>query len=280
MAAPSFTVRRMTRPELDLAVAWARAEGWNPGLHDADAFFTTDPQGFFLGVLEGEPIGCVSTVAYNATFGFLGFYIVRPDFRGRGYGMQIWNAGMAYLGQRNVGLDGVVAQQENYKKSGFRLAYRNIRQEGTGGGTAPVAAIPLDQVSFEEVLAYDSALFPVPRPGFLKHWLRRPDGAARGLLRGGKLAGYGVIRACAKGHKIGPLFADDERAAEDLFQALASRVPGEPIYLDTPEVNPAAVALARRHDLTPVFETARMYTRTAPTVPLERVFGVTTFELG
>ena len=39
----------------------------------------------------------------------------------------IWNAAMDSLAGRNVGLDGVVAQQDNYRKSGFRLAYRNVR---------------------------------------------------------------------------------------------------------------------------------------------------------
>ncbi|HLA33082.1 MAG TPA: GNAT family N-acetyltransferase, partial [Pseudomonas sp.] len=29
----------MTRAEVDLAIDWAAAEGWNPGLHDADCFY-------------------------------------------------------------------------------------------------------------------------------------------------------------------------------------------------------------------------------------------------
>jgi hypothetical protein len=39
-------------------------------------------------------------------------------------------------------------------------------------------------------------------------------------------------------------------------------------------------ALAHGHGLAPVFETARMYTGAIRPVLLERVFGVTTFELG
>jgi hypothetical protein len=45
-------------------------------------------------------------------------------------------------------------------------------------------------------------------------------------------------------------------------------------------MNPAAVALAERHRMTIVFETARMYIGRAPDVPMHRLFGVTTFELG
>ena len=66
-------------------------------------------------------------------FGFLGFYLARPEHRGKGYGLEIWKAGMDYMGARNVGLDGVVAQQDNYRRSGFVYAYGNVRYEGALG---------------------------------------------------------------------------------------------------------------------------------------------------
>lgn len=283
MTVKNFNVRRMTREELDLAVDWAAAEGWNPGRHDADPFFAADPHGFFLGALNDEPIGCISAVVYDEAFGFLGFYIVRPEYRGQGYGIQIWNTGMAYLGKRNVGLDGVVAQQANYQKSGFKLAYRNIRYQGTAGALGQPQGghlVELTNVPFAELLAYDRSHFPAERPRFLRGWNQQPEGAALGVQRNGKLAGYGVLRPCRSGFKIGPLFADDERLAEELFAALTGRFPGAVVFLDTPEVNPAAVALARRYGMNPVFETARMYTKEPPDVPLSHIFGVTTFELG
>ncbi len=96
-----------------------------------------------------------------------------------------------------------------------------------------------------------------------------------------KLGGYGVIRACRSGYKIGPLFADSPELADSLFLALKSTVKAkEPIYLDTPEVNQAAVSLAKRYSLEVVFETARMYKGKRPDMPLHRVFGVTSFEVG
>src|SRR3989344_1657368 len=123
----TYQVKRMNRKDLDTAVEWAAKEGWNPGLYDADAFYTTDPNGFFMGYLNDEPVASISVVSYGNGFGFLGFYIVKPEHRGKGYGIKVWNEALKYLSSHNVGLDGVVAQQENYKKSGFKLAYRNIR---------------------------------------------------------------------------------------------------------------------------------------------------------
>src|SRR5258708_30911590 len=100
-------------PTFDIAVAsaddvkrmgdGAADEGWNPGNTDGLAFFAADPQGFLIGRVDGEPQLCISVVRYGAGFGFLGFYIARPQVRGQGYGIQIWRAGMARLAGRNVG---------------------------------------------------------------------------------------------------------------------------------------------------------------------------------
>jgi hypothetical protein len=91
---------------------------------------------------------------------------------------------------------------------------------------------------------------------------------------------YGVIRRCRTGFKVGPLFSETEEEADVLFRSLAAEAGGEPVFLDIPEPNPAAQALAARYGLSPVFETARMYRGPDPRLPLSRIFGITTFELG
>jgi hypothetical protein len=57
-------------------------------------------------------------------------------------------------------------------------------------------------------------------------------------------------------------------------------VGGGEVFLDVPEPNKQAIALAQALGLVPVFETARMYTGPIRPIKLERVFGVTSFELG
>lgn len=279
---PEFVIRPMSRPELDFAVDWAAAEGWNPGLHDTKAFYAADPEGFLLGLLDDQPIGCLAAVSYAGQFGFIGFYIVIPEQRGRGYGMRLWQAGMARLAGQTIGLDGVVAQQDNYKKSGFVWAYSNIRYAGRSRPGAVLPAVrPLSALPLETVLAYDRLCFPAQRAAFLQHWLHLPASPALGYVEQERLRGYGVIRPCRQGYKIGPLFADDATIAEALYTALVAAVaPDAPVYLDVPEVNAAALALAERFGMQAVFGTARMYAGPVPPLALERVFGVTTFELG
>ncbi len=284
MSGEEYEITTAGRDEVALAVEWAAAEGWNPGLADADCYFTADPQGFLVGLLDGEPVATISAVRYDG-FGFVGFYIVRPDRRGRGLGWRIWQAGMARLQGCNVGLDGVLAQQDNYRKSGFNLAWRNIRHQGVTAvaDRSSEEIVSLLSLSFEQVAQYDRPFFPAvrDRDAFLRRWLVQPGATALGVLRDGCLTGYGVVRPCRVGHKIGPLYADDATAAEALFQALAAAPPpGQPLFLDLPEPNGEALALARRHGMEPMFETARMYTGLAPALPVNRLFGVTSFEIG
>src|SRR4051812_26841802 len=139
-------IRNLRPEEISIAIDWAAAEGWNPGLADAACFAIPDAQGFFVGEIDGEPVATISCVNYDDRFAFLGFYIVRAELRGSGHGLQIWNAAIAHAGSHVIGLDGVVAQQDNYKKSGFQLAYANIRYGGTVAALpAPADIIALDK---------------------------------------------------------------------------------------------------------------------------------------
>ena len=87
----------MRREELAFAIDLAAAEGWNPGIDDAECFFAADPGGFLICELAGEPVGCVSAVSYGRRYGFVGLYIVRPEFRGQGHGLRLWHAALHRL---------------------------------------------------------------------------------------------------------------------------------------------------------------------------------------
>jgi hypothetical protein len=281
------TIRTMRRDEVELAIEQAAREGWNPGLHDAHCFAEADPDGFLIAEVDGRLAGCLSAVSYEGRFGFIGLYIVVPEWRGKGIGWRLWTQGMHRLAGQPVGLDGVPAQQENYRKSGFVLAWRNVRYAGTAGRAAGVAdaggaaIVPLAGIDFTALCNDDRRVFPAPRERFLRAWIGMPDAAALACVDAGKLVGWGVIRRCREGHKIAPLVADTRAVATSLYSALCARVPDDDaVVLDVPLPNADAVALAESHGMRGVFETARMYTGAAPACELQRVYGVTSFELG
>jgi GNAT superfamily N-acetyltransferase len=284
--AQELVIRGMTRDELDTLVEWAANEGWNPGKNDAQIFWNTDPEGFVAAQLGGELVGGGSIVCYGDHFGFMGFFIVRPDHRSQGIGKQLWFHRRDLLISRLqapavIGMDGVFDMQDFYTHGGFVFCNRDLRFEGVGAATTPAdILVDLSAVSLDEVSRYDAAHFPAPRERFLKAWITQPNSRALGAVQNGVLRGYGVIRPCRRGFKIGPLFAADSDTAEALFRGLGDIAPGEPIFLDAPENNPLAMALARHHNLREVFGCARMYYGPQPVLPHREIFGVTTFELG
>ncbi|MDC0657185.1 GNAT family N-acetyltransferase [Leisingera sp. SS27] len=280
----SYQIRPLAVAEIQTAVDWAAREGWNPGHRDAACFASADPQGFWGGFLDGQMVACISVVNYVEVFSFLGFYIVAPEHRGQGYGYALWQEALEHAGSRVVGLDGVVDQQGNYRRSGFELAYRNIRFGGVPGNRpAPPEGFDLSPLSAPtaELEALDARVFPAPRTAFWQQWLGAAGHRSFAAYKDGKLAGFGTLRPCGSGCKIGPLVAVSRPAAEVVLARLLQELPaGQEVFLDVPEPHAAAVDLARSLGLEPVFETARMYRGPAPLLDTDLIYGVTSFELG
>ncbi|WP_421779894.1 GNAT family N-acetyltransferase [Kiloniella litopenaei] len=277
-----FEIRLAKEDEIQFLCDLAAGEGWNPGLRDIECFYQADKTGFFIGLLNEEPVACISAVKYGADYGFVGFYIVREQWRGKGYGLRIWDYALNSLSGRIVGLDGVVDQQDNYIKSGFKLSHRNIRFEGTAraqGKKAP-GLVDVKSLPLEQIMAFDAGCFFQERKDFLKAWLGEEGHQGFAAVDGDKIRGYGLVRPFFDGYKTGPLFADDPVVANDVFDALCEAIEGNTIILDVPENNTEGLLLAERYGLVQSFETARMYKGGSVNLPLDRIYGITSFELG
>jgi GNAT superfamily N-acetyltransferase len=267
----SRTIRRLDFAEIALLLDWAGAEGWNPGLGDAAAFQAADPNGFFGAFVDGRMVAGISAVAYDEHFGFIGLYICHPDWRGQGHGKAVWDAGMAYLGSRTIGLDGVPEQQANYAKMGFVPVYETIRMSGT---LAPRDNAEAAFVHLDAIRRFDRQCFPAGRDGFLRHWLADPNRSVAHFTSGG-VDGYAVMRQCREGSKIGPLFAADLQVAVDLISSFSGRVD-----IDVPAAQGEWLSVLANLGFEPGFRTARMYRGPVPAVRPEGVFGVSSLELG
>ncbi len=280
-----FQIYEMQPEDVTFCAEQAKREGWNPGLHDMDVFFAADPAGWFKAEdEEGRIIGCISAVAYDAQFGFIGCFVVVPEHRGGRVGVELGLRALEYLGERVIGQDGVFEKVPNYETWGFELAYRNLRYEWMDGICPEdngVVVKPYEAAMWPDVLKFDVGLFPCRRDAFLERWLTLPEAIVRMVYDGAELVGWGMRRRCVTGHKIGPLLARDATTAQALLRELLCGVePKTPIYLDVPEINEGAVALAESWGMKPCFGTARMYKNGMPDLDVSRIFGVTSFELG
>lgn len=278
-----YTISNMSFDDLESIVIWAEQAGWNPGLYDAKCFFNTDPKGFFIGKLHGQPIAAGSAVVYDDNFAFCGFYIVQNEFRNQGYGLALTKQLLEYVGSRNVGIDGVIAMVDKYKNLGYEIAHHNIRYMGQGPIpiNSQIDIRPLSSISFKEICAYDRLHFPAAREKFLRCWLNQIPSSGYAVVQNSQLVGYGCIRPSAEGFRIGPLFANNQDIADALFTNLVQHAGSSLFFMDSPaEVNSDARALAKHYHLEETFESARMYLKYEPDIAIKQVYGITSLELG
>ena len=283
-----FEVRPIGLEQVREAVAQADLEGWEPGLSDADPFFAADPGGFFAAEVEGRIVATISAVRCSAEVVFMGFYIVDPEVRGTGLGKALYDEIVSRLTGLTLGGDAVPEQVPNYETEGFEVAYWNARYSCVDPGAdrlrhgRPGAGhlLSASEVPFEELVEFDGSHCFGPRPGFLRLWI---EGPGRDSLvttdDSGEITGFAASRQTSRGHRIGPVFTDDAAIAEALILELAERVGGR-VAVDVPQPNRAGVELLEGFGMKRGFETARIYRGPAPELPLERIFGITSLELG
>jgi hypothetical protein len=271
---------------LKVLVEWALQEQWNPGPHDAEIFYRTDPNGFIGIYNEDELIGGGSIVSYNGEFGFMGFFIIKSEYRAKGIGHKLWferrnrlisrlNSGSA------IGMDGVLNMQSFYQKGGFEISFRDERHEKIGESFDLDARISMISKSdYDLIKACDRKSFGFDRWNFMQHWLEIPDMKRFKFMENNQLKGFALMRPCAVGYKICPLFAEDMETAVALYKACLNSAIGKSVFLDIPTINPQAVELTSQFNTTYVFECARMYHGKPPELPIHEIYGITSFELG
>jgi hypothetical protein len=273
-------LRTISLTELSTVIKWAENEGWNPGVNDADSFFAADPDGYFGGFVDGELVASISAVRYQNEFAFIGLYIVLPEFRGKRLTKNLVDKALEITQGIVTGIDGVVAMQQSYSNYGFRIAHRNIRYEGLIPEINDIHDACIETKSAEAVRDLDLENFGVARNEFLESWIKQNNALTLLIDEGKNKRGYTTVRKCASGYKIAPLFADSPEIAMQLFAGIRNRIGGSAQFcIDVPEPNQAAVSIIKSFNMAPIFETARMY-RGKWELPLKKVFGITSFELG
>lgn len=264
-----------------MVLGWAAEEGWNPGLADAEAFHAADPGGFFLAQVNGEPVAAISVVNHDSVNAFLGLYICRPEWRGKGIGFRTWQHALEHAGGRSVGLDGVPDQEGNYRKSGFVRVGQSLRYVGRWESAMSDRVRALRVEDIPELIRMDARANGFARPGFMVAWLA-PISELRGtriLKRGGRIAGFATWRACGEGTKIGPVVAPDTSSALELIADIAAVRPVGPLVIDLPEDNAVLRLELEAAGFDVPFTTARMYRGTVPdTGPMLQA--IATMELG
>jgi GNAT superfamily N-acetyltransferase len=185
----------------------------------------------------GKPEGCIVAFTYPNNTGFVGYFLMNKEFRGRGWGADLFRELLASFKASNtiyVGLDGVEEQVNTYKRRGFETAATIKLATRPSIVEKPKTVELVELVEGEQVVDIKGidpellARLDLAHTGFYRpaYWsqkglLSRKDAYGYALLSTAqdepKLAGYVLVRRCQEGHRFGPLYAETYEQARFLL---------------------------------------------------------------
>lgn len=243
----SIIVRHMLESDLDFAAACTASEGWTSQTRgEFEGFIAHDPDGCFIVQAGDRRIGiCVATL--YGTAGFLGEFIIVPDWRGRGIGRYLMEQAIGYLhsrGVRSIFLDGEPRAVPLYERLGFRKVTRSLRFAGTMTGAAHPAVRPMCAGDLPAVCEIDHEAFGADRSFFLRRRLSQCPELCWVLECHEQVAGFILGRRGADWVFAGPwVIAPGVERPERLLESLALAAEGVTIHVGALETNSAATRI-------------------------------------
>ncbi len=292
-----FAIRSLEEDDISDVTLWARREGFAPGIGDVGIYRNTDRQGLWIGTLGETKVGCIVGVKYNKSYGFLGLFIVDKQYRGQGYGLNLWKHVIDKLRDLEcVGLEAAPDRISDYSSWGFNPSSKTTRWKFISEEQEQIKDLQIaesidglmllqdSEITQAVIQDYDANKEPTPRPHFLSDWLFHNSGNVIALINEhGSCVGFGRIRRCllknGKGWRIGPLIADTPKLASVLLRSLLIRHSGV-ILIDTPGLNPNAEKLMNKIGFKAASHTIRMYKGNQPSISMNEVYGLACLELG
>ncbi len=282
-----YTIEVVNSGELETAMKWAEEENWNPGRYDAGAIGALNTQSLFILSDDKKRVGSLVIVRYAPHFAFIGLFMVSRAHRREGRGTALMRKGLEILADvPSIGLYAVPKELKRYIFCGFALTGANshwvLKNPAHRAVTNKTVAF-FDHMN-KKVMAFDSRLWGANREKLLGALVLQPNSflVVDRDLRDHTLNGYGVIRECLTGFRIGPLYCRRFETALSLTRALLNKVPeGVQVTFDIPYENPFLKPFADYFKLThdSAGDTFEMY-KGVPIPHRKHCYGLASLEIG
>lgn len=234
-------IRPMGNGDIEAGIQLCRLAGWDQVRRDWQRFIEGPDSRAIAAVRGSDVVATSATIRYGGRFAWIGMVLVHPDAQGRGVGATVLQQAIDELSDvPAIRLDATTAGRILYQKYGFIDEYPLMRMEATSvsvGESTRALARPMTRGELREVATMDQSAFGAPR-GKLLEWMY--DGApdlAYVAERGGNLCGYLLGRHGHQFEHIGPVVADETRAAIDMANVCLARHRDQSFVIDTPHHN-------------------------------------------
>ncbi|KAF2493561.1 hypothetical protein BU16DRAFT_83657 [Lophium mytilinum] len=212
---------------------------WSRDFNDGQTHYTVAGKEGWLVVQSRDDEtaeGCIVPFVYANSTGWVGFFIVNEQHRGKGWGAALFRSLLKFYADHNtgiVGLDGVAEQVPTYERRGFVTKCPLVLMVRPSASEAPLSKavfepeegeklVNLREVPQKLLVESDLAHTGFERP---KLWsdealFSRPDVYGYALVSStdaNKLLGWVMVRRMEHGHRFGPLLADLYKQASVLL---------------------------------------------------------------
>lgn len=206
-------IRPLKLEELNFAHYLTKIEKWGTTRQELEELFNTDPQGFFIAHINGEPVGIVTSINYNS-FGFIGNLIVIKEFRDQGIGNELMKKAIGYLKSSNnktIMLDAVPSVVPLYENLGFISICRSLRLKTTLKSKSLSSFVTnMSDRDLTSIINLDLKHFKGDRSEFIKRRYSQNYNYCFVIKRSGYIKGYLMAFPKNKLLFVGPWIVDTE----------------------------------------------------------------------
>ena len=242
----------MTIGDLGLGMKLSGQAGWNQTEADWRRFLELEPEGCFVGELNGRSVGTTTTCVFRKT-AWIAMVLVDVSARHNGVGTRLLEHSIDYLKARQAGtirLDATSLGRPIYEKLGFSADYTLARFEGIAPAFKECSAVVEATPDMSgDLLEFDKRMTGRERVKMLGRLFDEFPGETRIVRRAGEIEGFIAVRAGANAIRIGPCTATPAAGPALLSDAL-NRCAGEPVLVDVPLDNVEAVKIVESSGLT------------------------------
>ena len=248
-----ISIRPMTVADIPLGLKLARQAGWNQIESDWRRFLTLQPDGCFVGELEGTAVATTAAFTFGSV-AWIAMVLVDIDSRRKGVATTLLKHALDFLdekGVKTVRLDATAAGQPVYEKLGFVPEYPLTRYMGTVGASPGPSALMLPPTIGRQrraITAFDRRMTATPREKILARLFEEAPDISRALYREGRVEGYVTGRRGANATLIGPCIAT-AYAGPILLGDAFGRCAGQPVFIDVPHDNTPAIEIVEKSGL-------------------------------
>jgi hypothetical protein len=267
----TFVIRQAkSLADLQWAMKQASDEGWRMRAKEAESYFSAGlANAFFIGELNRERICCMSAFKLGDDLATGGMYIVSKLFRGKHYGLQVFETAISEIGSPSNAcfyspmymMDKYrdhVGYQPHWVSRRYEIPIANAKKNLSSCLLSPSIAriVPAKEVDLEDIMKYSAGVVYVGSSHvwklMLAQWLaHHQESCWVAMGDDDSIIGYLIMSETAlfpeEGYYAGPLFADSAYVARSLLKTAvdyAAETDAEIIFLDmSPKFNQEGVSI-------------------------------------